>query len=199
MRFNIWGTQEQAVAGLAKQPGAVVTRHKTLPIVSVIHPIRGTSRACFALWMGKAGRPSAYYSFRDMTVAQNNLAAYWKRAEEAMGQRDTRKRERSEQRANLRAADHYVVGDVIYNSWGYDQTNIDYFQVVEVKAKSIVIREIAQNRSQTGYMSGEAQPIRNKFCGEPITKVIGLRGGISFDHGAGAKWDGKAKYYSSYA
>jgi hypothetical protein len=33
-------------------------------------------------------------------------------------------------------------GDILVCSWGYDQTNVDYYQVVDVTAKSIRIREI---------------------------------------------------------
>jgi hypothetical protein len=33
--------------------------------------------------------------------------------------------------------------DIYYDSWGYEQTNIDFYQVVGVTEKSVVIRRIA--------------------------------------------------------
>ena len=47
------------------------------------------------------------------------------------------------------------IGDVLRSSWGYDQTNIDYYKVVELIGKSMVdIVEIGQQRVETGSMQG---------------------------------------------
>jgi hypothetical protein len=34
------------------------------------------------------------------------------------------------------------VGDILYSSWGYDQTNIEYFKVVKVSEFSVWIQEV---------------------------------------------------------
>jgi len=36
-----------------------------------------------------------------------------------------------------------VEGDILYSSWGYDQTNVDFYQVTEVRGKHVIVREIA--------------------------------------------------------
>ena len=36
------------------------------------------------------------------------------------------------------------VGDILYDSWGYDQTNIDYYEVVRTTKASVWIRSIAR-------------------------------------------------------
>lgn len=57
------------------------------------------------------------------------------------------------------------VGDIFYSSWGYDQTNIDYFQVIELKGSQMVkIREIAQTtvRTETS-MSEYVKPVKDAF------------------------------------
>jgi hypothetical protein len=48
------------------------------------------------------------------------------------------------------------VGDIFYSVWGYEQTNVDFWQVVELKGKqTAVIREIrAEIIRYTEYMSG---------------------------------------------
>ena len=51
------------------------------------------------------------------------------------------------------------VGDIFVCSWGYDQTNIDYYKVLEVKNKSVVISAIGQDRNYTGHMQGECNPL----------------------------------------
>lgn len=57
------------------------------------------------------------------------------------------------------------VGSIFICSWGYEQTNIDYYQVTKVNpsGKTISIRQIASNDSHTGNMSGTSIPIPNAF------------------------------------
>ena len=55
------------------------------------------------------------------------------------------------------------VGDVLYTSWGYEQTNIDFYQVVRVLNKKIVVREIAKSYQETQFMAGDCVPLPNRF------------------------------------
>lgn len=67
------------------------------------------------------------------------------------------------------------VGDVLVCSWGYDQTNIDYYQVLEVKNKSVVIQEIGFNSSENnGYGQDKVMPAVNGFKkdSEPMLKLV---------------------------
>ena len=59
-----------------------------------------------------------------------------------------------------------VVGDILYTSWGYDQTNVDYYQVTRVIKKKIAVRPIRSDYFQLTYMSGESIPVPNQFIGE---------------------------------
>lgn len=82
----------------------------------------------------------------------------------------------------------YKPGDVLYYSWGYDQTNIDFFQVVKAGKRSITVREIASRTVEaTGSMSARVAPVKDHFVGEPVTKILQPREGgrcyISMDHG----------------
>jgi hypothetical protein len=94
--------------------------------------------------------------------------------------------------------------DIIYNSWGYDQTNIDFYQVVEVKEKSIVIRAICQETVKQDDEHGMTERVvarRDKFKedSEPMTKRVQWFMGeamISMDHGAAKLWNGKPMYQS---
>jgi len=59
-----------------------------------------------------------------------------------------------------------LIGKIYRRSWGYDQTNVDYFQVVRVTAKCVVVREIASKQvsgTDCGGMSCYVVPDRNKF------------------------------------
>ena len=85
--------------------------------------------------------------------------------------------EEARKEANKKALQNipYQVGDLMYYSWGYDQTNVDFFQVIEVKTKSIVLQPIeGKMLPSNGYgsMAGLVAPIANTFHGKPIRKNV---------------------------
>lgn len=103
----------------------------------------------------------------------------------------------------------YKVGDIFRTSWGYDQTNVEYFQIVEIKGKQAVLREICQNVTETGWNTGTCSPIAGKFIeprhdgdnrGRPIRRLM-QEHGIKIDDVRMAwlvKGDASARW-SSYA
>ncbi len=91
--------------------------------------------------------------------------------------------ERSELAANERKAakmkaqeelvNPFSVGQVLYDSWGYEQTNIDFFQIVEVGKKSVKIRPISQKLvKEAGWLCEYVAPAVDVFTGEAKTKVL---------------------------
>lgn len=103
----------------------------------------------------------------------------------------------------------FRVGDVIVNSWGWEQTNIDFFQVVGVTKASVKIREIAGDYtpSENAFLAGTTVPKIGEFTSDEVkTKRVGSYhiGGdeidtIRFPYGTGRKWNGKPQYESHYA
>ena len=58
------------------------------------------------------------------------------------------------------------VDDLLVSSWGYDQTNIDFYQVTRLSGKySVYIRKIRANKRLTGNMHGKTSPIIGEFTG----------------------------------
>ena len=56
------------------------------------------------------------------------------------------------------------IGDIFYDSWGYDQTNIDFYQVVGLRGKSSVeLRAIHSLHEPDGYMSEKVRPDVGNF------------------------------------
>jgi hypothetical protein len=191
------GNRATQLETLRKQGWRVVT-FKECSLVVAFNTL-SDGRISAKGWRGNADKPAWYYGFRDVGRAEQYVTEF---ARQVKASEDTRagwKKDRQEKRAALKAADHWAVGDVIYNSWGYDQTNIDWYQVVEVKPKSIVIRAIADNCSDVGGPSGgRTAPRRNEFTGKPLLKPCDESGRISMSHGCATKWDGRAKGCSSY-
>ena len=94
------------------------------------------------------------------------------------------------------------VGDIFDDAWGYDQTNIDFYQVVKVTRKTIVVREIAQRKQETGFMSGKCEPTPNHFTGPEVRKVPKLttdgRVFLPSEYGWCEPWEGNERFWSSY-
>lgn len=144
---------------------------------------------------GKAGKHDWHYRFKSTEERAARIAktiAHW-RAIAA---------NRAERRAAQRAPHTAETGDIFYASWGYDQTNIDFYQVTALAGKSMVeLRELAQEKEETGFMSGTCQPVKDSFTGEPIRrKCSGENNSIRVSSCQYASpWDGNPKHWSSYA
>ena len=69
------------------------------------------------------------------------------------------------------------VGDVLRAIWGYDQTNVDYYQVVELNGATMVtVRKIGEDRQSSAWMQGYSTPTPNKFVGDPIRRKVSIDG-----------------------
>ena len=56
------------------------------------------------------------------------------------------------------------VGDIFYTQWGYDQTNIDFYQVVELKGKhTMILRGLTEKCELDSSWNGKTRPIRDAF------------------------------------
>lgn len=95
-----------------------------------------------------------------------------------------------------------VVGDVLVSSWGYEQTNVDYYQVTRVvSAQMVEIRPIASKIIEaTGPMSETVTADPGNFRGEPKRHRVTVNDSIKLTSYSWAyKWDGKPDHASHYA
>lgn len=60
-------------------------------------------------------------------------------------------------------ADKIEPGAILYSSWGYDQTNIDFYYVVRTTAKSAWIVPMTQKSEPTGFMAETVMPDQPAF------------------------------------
>jgi hypothetical protein len=60
------------------------------------------------------------------------------------------------------------VGDVLCASWGYDQTNIDFYQVTAVKGKMVEVKEVAGAHVEG---SGEGMFMADQVTAKPNTFI----------------------------
>jgi len=79
----------------------------------------------------------------------------------------------------------YTVGTILCNSWGYEQTNIDYYQVTKCSKSgaTVEVRPIASKHiANTGFMSDTVGPNPGAFTGEAFKKRVTAYG-VQFAHG----------------
>ena len=97
------------------------------------------------------------------------------------------------------------IGDIIYNSWGWEQTNIDFYQVTATTAKTITLRAIKSSTTEFNNMQlyGKKTAIKDCFKSDKtIKKTPYFCSGnwhIKFEYGSGGLWDGEPKDFSCYA
>lgn len=122
-------------------------------------------------FLGKAGKPTFYYSFKTI----EKLDKY---AAEFVANRASSLAYKAERKAAAAAPVAVNVGDIFKAVWGYDQTNVDYYEVTKVIGKATVeIREIAAYGEDDGFMCGKCVPSPGQFKGDPMVKRIKNAGG----------------------
>ena len=66
------------------------------------------------------------------------------------------------------------INDIFYTSWGYDQTNIDFYMVVDVLKSSVKVVSIGEDRTYTGPMQGTCVPNISTKGTKVMTKRINI-------------------------
>lgn len=67
----------------------------------------------------------------------------------------------------------FKVGDLFYTSWGYEQSNISFYQIIGFAGKSAILCKIDKiSVEDTSWASRLVKPAKNSFIGEPFKKRI---------------------------
>lgn len=128
-------------------------------------------------YLGDAFNPTEHYAYKNEEAARAAVAKFSAWAEAVATERAKRKQDRRETMAKPHGL---AVGDIVRSSWGYDQTNIDYFQIVKLcGARTVEVRELAQQIEQTGHMTGNCVPVPNQFTGEAMRRTVDASGSVN--------------------
>lgn len=89
------------------------------------------------------------------------------------------------------------LGSIFYDSWGYDQTNVDFYEVTKVVSdKTIEVTAISAQRLDDN--EERVIPVSQAYIGEPMRKRINKWKGISMTFGSARLWDGQPKYCTAF-
>jgi hypothetical protein len=107
---------------------------------------------------------------------------------------------------NVDETNENFLGKVFYTSWGYDQTNVEFYQVVGLKGKkTVILKELECDYVASGDMQGKVTPKLDCFEND---KEVVSRLNFKYDlptvntpysHGRLMKDVTAPKYTSSYA
>ena len=154
---------------------ALVFTHGDLGVV-VFREVAKDGVVYMVGFSGKRARPDFNYRFRSIEQAQKHQDMW----HTGLVHRAAAKSERKAAKAAATKHPHLLkVGDVLVASWGYEQTNIDYYQVTRLVGKqSVEIRELRRQAEATGFMRGECVPVKGAFIGEPMVKRVNEDGTV---------------------
>lgn len=144
-------------------------------------------------YAGKAVKPTFHYTFKDQTRRETYVREFFE------GRRATIAF-RAEQKAKASAPSTLKLNDILVASWGYDQTNIEWFQVTRLVGPTTVeIRPIAAaNIKDTGWASGRTIPMIDQFTGEATRRRVQYGHSVKVHECAHAyHWDGRPRHWSA--
>jgi hypothetical protein len=135
-------------------------------IYGEIQVLNGKNRAVAVAYGGKRNNPDWHYRFANGERLNAKINEY-------VANLQAREQAKAEYRAAKKVPVKVEVGDIFKAAWGYDQTNIDYYEVVNVVGKMIDVREIGQQREGNGlYMQGVCVPVPGAFVGGVMRKLV---------------------------
>lgn len=154
------------------------------------------SRFYLVAFMGKALRRDRRVSGYYRSAEQRELAIERIKASRAAGQVEVARR-----RAERRRPHTLAVGDVLNTCWGYEQTNVEFYEVVAVRGAVVDLRELAKDRTEDGPMQGTCTPCPGRYLGEVIKgKRPNARNRVRIESFSSASpWNGRPVSWSSYA
>lgn len=126
--------------------GSTKVADKQSDAVAYLHTNRN-GQPCAACFAGKQAKPAQHYRYANDARREAGVRAFFESRRETLKRGEARRAERKA------FAHSCQVGDIYRTNWGYDQTNVEFFEVVEIRGKYAVLREIASASSDDGHGS----------------------------------------------
>lgn len=179
---------------------SVVQSHADSDAVVVIYQAR--SVICAAGFTGRKVKPAFRLRFPS-TERREQYLTTWLAEQRARQERDAKA---------AATPNPFAQGDIIWSSWGWEQTCVDFYKVIAATASTVVLRKLAAIKTpqDTKHFSdrGTCVPVPEQFeagskefrarvskylCGDEVECTVNVR------YGVGKKWDGTPCRYTEYA
>ena len=185
-------SQEEAIQIITAGKESVIEKCHSVTIVK--YEKSGTP-VC-ATFYNKKSKPYSHYRF-DTEELRDKYIQSFKEREQRSHESQMETLAQYEEKRKL-----IVEGTIMVSSWGYEQTNIDFYKVLERKGDFVTIQEIGQkvtydeNFNDRGKCVADPESVK----GEPFRKKIGKFASIALESYMSCSiWSGEPLYWSSYA
>ena len=122
-----------------------------------------TARFKFRSYSGKRRKPDFVYTFGNPESLQSHLQNWFDYHLKRQRIREAEKAERAQWRHNLN------IGDILCSQWGYEQTNVCYYQVVGLKGKTMAsLKRISKQICDNSGLYGSCIPLPDSFVDEEV-------------------------------
>lgn len=170
-------TKQQAIEYLISKQGATKEEYNGLTIVRY-----GQGEQVLSAIFHKSFRPLCHYRFKNEEGREEHITQQKKSHDITQMQSKLYAEQKKQEHDKIQA------GSILYSSWGYDQTNIDFYKVVRRSGSLVELVEIGQHRERTEHDGGYTKPSDN-VTSEPFKKRIGKYGVKINDYANAWLWD----------
>src|ERR1035437_248284 len=126
------------------------------------------SRLQAIFFIGKQTNHAWYNSFRNVEDMKNKIKTS---ISSLMSFEERKQKNKVERKEKFdKALAEMKIGDLFYSSWGYEQTNVDFYQVTEKKGKTFTVKQIhsatVKDSTMPHGMADDRVPFKNSFLDE---------------------------------
>lgn len=154
----------------------MTTSTPTPEIIFGHHVIKGISQISGGptLIISKPGRKAPVLNVRFSNEDQRDqYLVRWMASMEKKAEAKALKAEAKKKFMDAINEDHpFPVGTVLFESWGYSMTIVDFYQVTAVKGKQVTVRQISGTVIDGDGQSGRKIPVQGSFIGDPFKKLV---------------------------
>lgn len=147
-------------------------------------------------YIGKQRKCNWHLSFSTEAEREECIQSFFAMGDKVQARKDAIKAER---KAESAIPHSLKVGEIIYNSWGWEQTNVDFYEIVKVSAHFVWVQKLKATTNETSFMAGNTTALPGTASGEITRHKVSRSGSVKFECGSGMKWDGNALGCSWYA
>jgi hypothetical protein len=170
------------------------------PVLRIIREERDNGTLLARTLKPKAVRHTHYFSFKTAERREQWINEQIAHALSRASEKDARHAARTQFRHG------YQVGDMLHGSWGYDQTNCEFYQVVKTTEKTITVRALGALPvpGTDGFMCQSLIPHGGSMHGPEIRAVVRPsydgkgKGSCTIDHASCCETEPTKAHYSSW-
>lgn len=159
-------------------------------------------RPCVRAFKGRRKRPDIFCWYRCEQDREYRVRSFLADVQKEFERKEALRQKRSQPHT-------LKIDDILATSWGYDQTNVDFFKVVKLVGKSSVElvrigwKEALNSPNASLDMQGTKLPLPDIVQTKPCRFRVDMGSGdpsIKIGHSQYARpWNGKPMFYSTYA